>query len=250
MAIGLIIIGDEILSGRRSDRHLANLTELLKSRGLQLSWVQILADEMPLLVETFKRTLASGDLVFCTGGIGSTPDDLTRDAVAQALGVSTHVQPDGKKVLLDYANRHGMTLSEEHWRLVSFPQGAKIFLDPVTQLPGFYINDHYFMPGFPEMAQPMMQWVLDNHFAELVDPSYIEQAIIVFDVFESQLAEIMSELVAQFPQTKLFSLPMRVDNRSFVELGVKGPQLQVNNAMSHIKERLSGYSYHWGDQLP
>jgi hypothetical protein len=84
--VGLIIIGDEILSGKRQDKHFAKIAELLGARGLRLSWVEYLGDDRERLAATFRRTMAAGDVVFSCGGIGNTPDDHTRQAVAAALG--------------------------------------------------------------------------------------------------------------------------------------------------------------------
>ena len=87
MNFGAIIIGDEILSGKRQDRHFAKMAEILSARGLRLSWVSYLGDDRARLTEAFRQSFASGDVVFSFGGIGNTPDDHTRQAVAEALGV-------------------------------------------------------------------------------------------------------------------------------------------------------------------
>ena len=92
---GAVIIGDEILSGKRQDKHFARIAELLGARGLRLSWVEYLGDDRERLAATFKRTMAAGDVVFSCGGIGNTPDDHTRQAVAAALGVGLELHPEG-----------------------------------------------------------------------------------------------------------------------------------------------------------
>ena len=97
--IGLIVIGDEILSGRRSDKHMPYLLGLLKERGLQLSWAEYIADDPQRIISTFKRTFASSDIVFVTGGIGSTPDDHTRQCAAKALGVELALHPEAKELI-------------------------------------------------------------------------------------------------------------------------------------------------------
>src|SRR5574343_1715783 len=91
---GAIIIGDEILSGKRQDKHFARIAEMLGARGLRLSWVDYLGDDRQRLTETFRRTMAAGDVVFSCGGIGNTPDDHTRQAVAMALGVDLALHPE------------------------------------------------------------------------------------------------------------------------------------------------------------
>jgi molybdopterin-biosynthesis enzyme MoeA-like protein len=96
MAIGLIIIGDEILSGKRADKHFAKMIELLAVRGLQLAWAEYLGDEPARITSVLKRTLAGDDIVFCCGGIGATPDDHTRQCAAAALGVPLVLHPEAK----------------------------------------------------------------------------------------------------------------------------------------------------------
>jgi molybdopterin-biosynthesis enzyme MoeA-like protein len=96
MAIGLIIIGDEILSGRRVDQHFPKVVELLAARGLQLGWAEYLGDDPARITATLKRTFASDDIVFCCGGIGATPDDHTRQCAAAALGVPLVLHPQGE----------------------------------------------------------------------------------------------------------------------------------------------------------
>lgn len=232
MAIGLIIIGDEILSGRRHDRHLSNLQSLLSARGLQMNWVQILADDMVLLVNTFKRTLASNDIVFCTGGIGATPDDLTRAAVAKAQGVELALHPQGQELLEHFAKTNKFEITDEHRQLVTFPLGAGIYTEPKTGVPGFSVKQHFFMPGFPELAQPMMKWILDNHYYDLHNADYIEKALMVYDVTEGRLTSVMDQLIQSYPQLKLFILPMKKEGRLLVELGLKGEAKWVDEGMA------------------
>ena len=97
MNFGAFIIGDEILSGKRADKHFARLAELLGERGLRLSWVQYLGDDRTRLTDAFRRSFAAGDVVFSFGGIGNTPDDHTRQAAAAALGVDLLLHPDAER---------------------------------------------------------------------------------------------------------------------------------------------------------
>jgi molybdopterin-biosynthesis enzyme MoeA-like protein len=97
MSFGAIIIGDEILSGKRVDRHFAKIVELLSRRGLRLAWVEYLGDERSRIAATLRRSLAAGDIVFSFGGIGNTPDDHTRQAAAAALGVDLVLHADAER---------------------------------------------------------------------------------------------------------------------------------------------------------
>ena len=104
MSFGALIIGDEILSGKRIDQHFAKIAGLLSARGLRLSWAEYLGDERSRIAATLKRTFASGDVVFSFGGIGNTPDDHTRQAVAEALGVDLVLHPDAEREIRLIAN--------------------------------------------------------------------------------------------------------------------------------------------------
>jgi molybdopterin-biosynthesis enzyme MoeA-like protein len=160
---GAIIIGDEILSGKRQDKHFAKIAELLGARGLRLSWVEYLGDDRERLAATFKRTMAAGDVVFSCGGIGNTPDDHTRQAVAAALGVDLALHPAGfEELKVRFA---GEEITDKRKLLVTFPAGVKIIPNPFNRIPGFMANDHYFVPGFPQMAHPMIEWALDTFIA-------------------------------------------------------------------------------------
>jgi molybdopterin-biosynthesis enzyme MoeA-like protein len=163
---GLVIVGDEILSGKREDKHLSKVIALLGNRGLQLAWTQYAGDDRAALVELFRRTFASDDVVFSCGGIGSTPDDHTRQAAAAALGVPLALHPEAEVLIAqrcaDMA-REGrgsadMSLPENRQRLKmgEFPVGARIIPNPFNRIPGFTIHRHWFLPGFPVMAWPMI----------------------------------------------------------------------------------------------
>ncbi len=164
MGIGALIIGDEILSGNRVDKHFAKVVELLKVRGMALDWAQNLGDDRARLSEMFRRSFTSGEIVFSFGGIGVTPDDHTRQAAAAALGVGIALHPDAER---EIRARFGDETTPHRLMLGAFPQGSAIIPNPYNRIPGFSIRNHFFFPGFPVMAWPMLEWVLDTHFAHL-----------------------------------------------------------------------------------
>src|SRR5438128_2499099 len=164
MAIGLIIIGDEILSGKRADKHLPKVIELLSGRGLQLGWAEVIGDDRARITATLQRSFASGDIVFSCGGIGATPDDHTRQCAAAALGVPLVLQPEAREKIreriADIARDNGQTPDFDapenlhRLKMGEFPQGSTIIPNPYNKIPGFAIRNHYFVPGFPVMAWP------------------------------------------------------------------------------------------------
>lgn len=166
MSIGIVIIGDEILSGRRQDKHLAKVIALLGARGLTLDWAEYVGDDPARITATLAHTFASGDIVFSTGGIGATPDDHTRQCAAAALGVPLELHPEAKLLIqerirethadpdkpVDFAspeNQHRLNMGV-------FPRGATIIPNGYNRIPGFSVGNHHFVPGFPVMAWPMI----------------------------------------------------------------------------------------------
>ncbi|WP_353153656.1 molybdopterin-binding protein [Herminiimonas fonticola] len=256
MGFGLIIIGDEILSGKRADKHFPKVLELLGARGLSLEWVEILGDDRARITATLKRTFASDDIVFSCGGIGATPDDHTRQCAAAALDVPVVLHPEAKQKIqermLDMAREANvpfdLNLPENLHRLKmgEFPQGAEIIPNPYNKIPGFAIRHgnggaHYFMPGFPVMAWPMMEWILDTHYPHLFhQQAKFEKSVLVFQSMESALTPLMEAIESEYPQVKVFSLPSVGDaeTRRHIELGVKGEPEQAAAAFARLVAEL------------
>jgi molybdopterin-biosynthesis enzyme MoeA-like protein len=245
---GAIIIGDEILSGKRQDKHFAKIAELLGARGLRLSWAEYLGDDRERLAATFKRTMAAGDVVFSCGGIGNTPDDHTRQAVAATLGVDLALHPEGFEELK--ARFAGEEITDQRRQLVTFPAGVQIIPNPFNRIPGFLVNDHYFVPGFPQMAHPMIEWTLDTFYKDqfkAVD-GMIDKAFLLTGptAYESALLDLMGRIVADYPTLRLFSLPSLVGKeRRHLELGVEGSPELVDKAMEDIRIEVENRGINW-----
>src|SRR5882672_10958646 len=127
MKFGAIIIGDEILTGKRQDKHLAKAIELLGARGLELGWAHYLGDDPELITATLKRTLAADDVVFSFGGIGATPDDHTRQCAARAAGVELRLHPDAE---IEIRARFGADVTPQRLMMGEFPAGSRIIPNP------------------------------------------------------------------------------------------------------------------------
>ena len=251
MGFGLIIIGDEILSGKRADKHFSKVVELLSARGLQLDWTEIIGDDPQRITATLQRTMAGNDIVFSCGGIGATPDDHTRQCAALALGVGLELHPEAKvliqqritQIALAAGDPVDLTTPDHMHRLKmgEFPKGAGIIPNSFNTIPGFFVAQHYFVPGFPVMAEPMISWVLDNHFAHLFHQHERgEKSLLVFEIAESLLTPFMEQLEAEFSLIKVFSLPSVGNHqiRRHIELGVKGQPEQVARAYAKLEQEL------------
>ena len=242
---GAYVIGDEILVGKRQDKHLAFLIEALGKRGLRLSWALYLGDEPERLAAAFRRSLASGEVVFSFGGIGATPDDHTRQCVAAAAGVKLLLHPEAER---EIRARFGTETTPERLRMGEFPEGASIIPNPVNRIPGFSFGEHHFVPGFPQMARPMVEWVLDTHYRRLFDRDrWSEESILVFEAGESQLIPAMEAVGAAYAGVKVFSLPSMGEDgsRRHVELGVRGDPREVREAAEALRRsvREAGFAF-------
>ena len=245
MNFGAVIIGDEILSGKRKDGHLARTIETLGARGLQLSWVHYLGDDPDLITATFRRTFAGDDVVFSFGGIGATPDDHTRAAAARAAGVSLKLHPDAEAEIRSRFGNDPKGATPQRLMMGEFPDGSAIIPNPYNRIPGFSYQRHYFLPGFPEMAWPMMVWVLDTHYAHLNAPGSIaESSIIVREAGESHLIDLMNETQKRYSGVKVFSLP-KVQPERYIELGVRGVPGEVATAIAALKQGVSELGFPW-----
>ncbi len=266
MNFGLIIIGDEILSGKRSDRHLERSIALLGSRGLTVDYADYLGDNPARITERLAQAFASGDVVFSFGGIGATPDDHTRQCAATALGKPLVLHPQARALILermqDVAREQGLPFepdradNQHRLNMGMFPQGASIVPNPYNKIPGFCCagaggGEVHFFPGFPVMAWPMLEWVLDTRYAHLfVHGARRERSMIVYGAMESALTPLM-EQIEQTHAVKVFSLPS-VDHPQYgrhIELGVKGPRALVDPAFEQLLLGLASRQLSLGPEL-
>lgn len=251
MAFGLIVIGDEILSGRRQDKHFSKVVELLGARGLQLAWAEFVGDDPGRLTALLRRSFKGEDIVFSCGGIGATPDDHTRQCAAAALGLPLVLHPEGRMNIEERIRETAREAGAEadlgapenlqRLKLAEFPQGASLIPNPYNRIAGFSIDQHHFVPGFPVMAWPMIEWVLDTHYAHLFHASvHLERSLIVYEQAEASLTPLMEALERDYPGVRVFSLPSVGDARTrrHIELGVKGTPAQVEPAFLAMQAEL------------
>jgi molybdopterin-biosynthesis enzyme MoeA-like protein len=263
MAFGLLVVGDEILSGKRQDKHMPKVIELLAARGLSLAWAHYVGDDRERITAELADAFAGSDIVFACGGIGATPDDHTRQAAAAALGRPLELHPQARDLILermrDVAREQGQPFEPERpdnvhrLNMGVFPKGAEIIPNPYNKIPGFSIEDRvFFVPGFPVMAHPMIEWVLDHRFAHLhgAKPGQ-ECSVIVFGSMEALLTPLMEAIERDHPGVKVFSLPS-VDHPQWgrhIELGVKGEAALVPPAFEALKAGLVSLAVRLGPEL-
>jgi len=262
-----LIIGDEILSGKREDNHLSKLIAILADRGLSLAYANYVGDDPDRITATIAGMAASGDVVFSFGGIGATPDDYTRQCAAKALGRALVLHPEAKVLIeqrmAETAIERGEIYDPQNpdnihrLNMGVFPTDAAIIPNSYNRIPGFSVqttsNGHmYFVPGFPVMAWPMVEWVLDTHYSAYFERgSWQERSYVVYGAMEASLTPLMLQLESCHPAIKVFSLPS-VDHPvhgRHVELGGKGRMAAVTAAVAEMEQALQGMQMKLGPQL-
>lgn len=246
MKIGAVIIGDEILSGKRKDSHFEHCQSVLAARGLELSWTVIVGDDPAQLARFLRFTMSGEDLVFSFGGIGATPDDRTRQTVALINDVPLYPHP---QAVAEIEAQFGETAYPNRILMAEIPKGSEIIPNPVNRVPGFSFKHHHFMPGFPQMAWPMMEWVLDTYYPDLQNlRPQTERIIYVTQGRESDLLHAMQDIVMQYPQVLLSSLP-HLGEQPHIEFSLRGEADAVEKAMQQMIQAIEAAGFVWCDQL-
>jgi molybdopterin-biosynthesis enzyme MoeA-like protein len=262
MNFGLLIVGDEILSGKRTDGHMPKVIALLAARGLALGWVRYVGDDRVRITEALRHAFASGDAVFSCGGIGATPDDHTRQCAAAALGRDLVLHPQAEALIRermrDVAAERGEPYEPDRpdnvhrLNMGVFPAGAEIIPNPYNKIPGFSVGDVHFVPGFPVMAHPMIEHLLDTRYRALHGShAQQERSVIVFGAMEASLTPLMEAIEVAHPGVRIFSLPS-VDHPTYgrhIELGVKGRSSAVGAAYPALLEGLRQLGAQLGPEL-
>ena len=260
--IGLIIIGDEILSGKRQDKHMAQVIAMLSARGMALAWARYLGDNRAHISAALRDAFASGDIVFSCGGIGATPDDHTRQCAAAALGRPLVLHPEAKALIQqrirETAAEQGVVFDPDRpdnlhrLNMGTFPEGAQIIPNPYNRIPGFSVGEVHFVPGFPVMAHPMIASLLDGRYAHLHGSAVqTERSLIVMGGMEGTLTPLMEDIERRFAGVKVFSLPS-VDHPQWgrhIELGVKGSADASLAAFAALRDGLVPFQLEFGPEM-
>jgi molybdopterin-biosynthesis enzyme MoeA-like protein len=266
-SFGLIIVGDEILSGKRADKHLSKVIDILVARGLALSYAEYVGDDRPRITAALRRAFDSPDVVFSCGGIGATPDDHTRQCAAAALQRPLEPHPEAQALIRermrDMAREQGAPFEPERadnlhrLNMGVFPQGARIIPNPYNKIPGFSCDGPgggtvHFVPGFPVMAWPMIEWALERYCAQWFNRQpQTEHSVVLYEAMEASLTPLMERIEAAHPGIKVFSLPS-VDHPvhgRHVELGVKGAAERVPAAWQALRGALHDIGASMGPEM-
>lgn len=231
--VGLILIGDELLSGVRQDKHMVSVLEMLRKRGMGLAWVRIIGDTRKEIVDTLNQTKMLPEVVFSFGGIGATPDDQTRAAAAEAFEENFIFHPEAKALLVE---KFGDSVYPHRILMAEMAENAELVPNPINQVPGFKLADHHFVPGFPNMSWPMVEWVLDTHYAHLFNENpNVEWRWDVRGVPESSLVNMMNDIISSFDGVGISSLPSTKERGNLIDFGLKGSEAEVDKASKWLE---------------
>lgn len=238
--VELFIIGDELLLGKHADKHLPQVIALLRTRGIDLAGAEFLPDDEATIAAAIRRFVDARVPLLSCGGIGATPDDLTRQAAARAFGVPIERHAEAAALIEQH---YGVRAYPNRVLMADFPRGAALIPNPVNSVAGFSLGDCYFVPGFPEMAWPMMAWVLDGPLARLhcAHPP-VEYRMRVSGVpGEGDLLPAMENVRTAYPDIHLSSLPTRgaTGVEGFIEFGLRGECAAAARAYHLFREQVA-----------
>jgi molybdenum cofactor synthesis domain-containing protein len=214
----MLVIGDEILTGRTRDANMHHLAQALTARGIQLRQVRIVPDEHDLIVAALTELRAGHDHVFTSGGIGPTHDDITADAVAAAFGVGIDIRDDARAILNAHYQRTGLELNAARLRMARIPDGATLIDNPVSAAPGFTLGNVHVMAGVPAIFQAMVAGVLPTLVGG--DP-LLSQALDV-PRGEGEIAAALGELAARYADLSFGSYPWQRNGAFGTQIVIRG----------------------------
>jgi molybdenum cofactor synthesis domain-containing protein len=205
----LVVIGDEILSGRTQDRNVAQLATWLNDQGIRLGEVRIVPDDQGRIVETVNALRSSHDYLFTTGGIGPTHDDITVDAIAAAFEVPVVVHPEARAILEDYYRGRPGGLNDARLRMARVPEGAELLPNPSSGAPGVKIGNVYILAGVPHIAASMLEALTGR----LEGGRPVVSVTLGARAAESEVADLLRETEAAHPGVAIGSYPFFKDGR-------------------------------------
>jgi molybdenum cofactor synthesis domain-containing protein len=236
----LVVIGDEILSGRTQDKNVAQVALWLNQHGIRLAEVRIVPDEVHRIAETVNALRAEHDYLFTTGGIGPTHDDITVDAIAHAFGVPVVVHPAARKILEDYYRDRPGGLTEARLRMARVPEGAELIPNPSSGAPGIRIGNVYVMAGVPGIAASMLEALT----GKLQGGKPIVSVTVGARAPESDVADLLRETEEANPGVAIGSYPFFRDGRygsNFVIRSEDGELAKRTGEELSAKLRDAGY---------
>ena len=227
----MLVIGDEILSGRTRDANMHHLAGKLTEKGIALSEVRIVQDEEPAIVAAIQVLSATYTHVFTSGGIGPTHDDITADAIAKAFGAPIDVRDDARALLQAHYDAQGQELNAARLRMARIPDGATLIDNPVSTAPGFSLGNVHVMAGVPKVFQAMVESILPT----LTGGAPLISATRRIHRGEGDIAGPLGGLAQAFPDLSIGSYPFQKDGRFGAQIVIRGSDAaQVASAAQEL----------------
>jgi molybdenum cofactor synthesis domain-containing protein len=214
----LIIIGNEVLSGRTHDKNLPYIAEKLNGVGVRLTEARVIPDIPDIIIRTVRELSASFTYVFTTGGIGPTHDDITADCVAEAMGVAIDIDPEALRRLEIHYENSGLEINEARLRMARIPSGATLIDNPISAAPGFRIGNVHVMAGVPKIMQAMLDGILPT----LKGGRPMISITLRCSLPEGRIAEGLGALANAYPDVDFGSYPAWTKTAFQVSLVVRG----------------------------
>jgi molybdenum cofactor synthesis domain-containing protein len=236
----LVVIGDEILSGRTQDKNVSQLATWLNDQGIRLAEVRIVADQEPAIVAAVNELRSKHDYLFTTGGIGPTHDDITVDAIAAAFGVPVIIHPEARHILEDYYRNRPGGLNEARLRMARTPEGAELLRNISTGAPGVKIGNVYILAGVPHIAASMLEALT----GQLEGGRPVVSITVGARAPESEVAELLRETEESHPGVAIGSYPFFRDGgygSNFVIRSEDGALARECGDALTVKLREAGY---------
>ncbi len=236
MKAALIIIGNEILSGRTQDKNLTYLANWLNEIGIQLSEVRVIRDEEKVIIDTVNHLRSEYDYVFTTGGIGPTHDDITSPSIARAFGVELEVNDKALSILKEYYKDGELT--EARMKMTMIPVGAELVDNPVSKAPGFKMDNVFVMAGIPSI----MQGMLEGARRFLKGGDVVKSMSIDVYTPESNVAQALTDLQKKYNDVEIGSYPFSKDNRFGTTLVMRSSdEKRLHQCDEELKELMKEY---------
>ena len=214
----ILIIGNEILSGRTKDLNSSYLAQKLLSIGISVCEIRVVSDKKAEIIAALNTLRARYDYVFTSGGIGPTHDDITSDCVAEAFGVSLCINDEAKQILMSYYAKENTELNQARLRMARIPTGAFLIENPISKAPGFQISNVFVLAGVPKIFQAMVEKILQKLTAE----KPIISRTVTKNKPEGEIAEKLAKIASRFPEVSIGSYP-------FETSGIIGTNLVVTH---------------------
>ena len=233
----MLVIGDEILSGRTRESNMNFLAIELSKVGIDLKEVRIVGDYKPAIIAAVRTLSASYDFVFTSGGIGPTHDDITSECMAEAFNCPLEINEDARNKLEDYYRELGKILNSARMRMARIPKGAKLIQNSVSVAPGFSIENVHVMAGIPKVFQAMVSSILKTLKKGTPTLSRTLKLLLA----ESEIAALLEKLALDYPKLSIGSYPFDINSEFGVNIVVRGDSSDlidqfINNLETKIKE--------------